>query len=106
LPAVYSVRVFAAHDAQFAAPATYTVPLGKRLILRDLDFYSGVLTGNFCLVLFAGSPDIVFFQASWAAREIGWRPWRGRQVFYAGDEIYTYGNQPVDVIGSGYLLND
>ena len=106
MPAVYSVRVGAAHDAQFGAPLTYTVPLGKRLILRDLDYYSGVINGNFVLALFAGSPDVVFFQASWAINESGWRPWRGRQVFYAGDQFYTYGDHPVDVIASGYLLDD
>lgn len=105
MAAVYSTRLLAQHDAELASPAEYTVPVAKLVVLRCIDLYSGVLTGNFALAELPGSPDVVFFQASWAAREIGWRPWRGREVFYAGDTIRIFGNQPIDVFASGYIFD-
>jgi len=103
--AVYSKRFGIAHDLMIGAELTYTVPVGFVAVLRDIDAYSGILTGNTLLGYLAATPDVVFFQASWGINETGWRSWRGRQVFYAGDTFGLSSNQFVDGAMSGYLLS-
>jgi len=103
--APYSVRLLAKHDAVLGDEATYTVPPGKVVIVRDIDLYSGQILGNTALVVQQLSPEVVFFQASWGVDELGWRSWRGRQVLYAGDTLVAWGNRVLDVIASGYLLD-
>lgn len=105
MPPVYSTRFLAQHDINVATPAQYTVPVGKLAILRDIDSYHGGLVGNILYATLASSPAVVFFQASWAINEQGWRPWRGRQVFYAGDTISLFSNHNLDVYASGYLFD-
>ncbi len=105
MPPVYSTRFLAYHDFSISAPATYTVPTGFVLVLRDIDLYNGDVLGNTAFVQFSSTPAVVFFQASWGVNELGWRPWRGRQIFYAGESFTAVANRACDILASGYLLS-
>lgn len=100
---LYSARFLAAHNIPITAPATFVVPDGLVLVVRDIDAYSAVAGGNHLLVLLSGGP--VFFQASWTPAEAGWRSWRGRQVFGPGDIVEVVAVDDVlDCMVSGYAL--
>ncbi len=100
---VFSTRFLAAHDQPAIVPATYIVPAGFVAVVRDLDVYCGdVLGGD---EFFArGSAGQVFWQATIALGETGWRFWRGRQVLYAGEQLQMFSTKVFDLSASGYLL--
>lgn len=102
--AIYSIRLGAKHDVDISNPLSYVVPAGHVVVVRCIDAFSAVLTGNELFVELHAVPAVVFFQASWAINETGWRNWRGRQVFEAADELLAFSNDALDVYISGYLL--
>jgi hypothetical protein len=101
---VYSTLFLAAHDQPAVVPATYTVPAGKLAVVRDLDAYLGTsLSARQIYAL--GSAGQVFWQASLAINESGWRSWRGRQVIPEGQSFYLFATDVWDLTASGYLLD-
>jgi len=102
---VYSTRFGSKHDLIIGDPLSYTVPAGKIAVLRDIDAYNGVITGNTVYLELVGAPNVIIWQDSWGNNETGWRDWRGRQVFYAGDEFSVYSTDLLDATMSGYLLD-
>jgi hypothetical protein len=103
---VYSTRILQAHGA--TSGATFTVPAGMVLVVRDVDCYANA-TGyiNFFLIGAAG-------QAIWWFE---WNPtdqkpamWRGRQVLLAGETLTTSVSvgisDSLDYSISGYLLSN
>lgn len=83
----------------------YTVPDGKRAVLRDIDLiatgggttqisFRNETTGE-ALVIFTGLAELESIA------------WRGRQVFYAGEVMgYYIVSGGWFLTGSGYLLSD
>lgn len=80
------------------------MPAGKVLVVRDMDAYLGSsLSAR--QIYAVGSAGQVFWQASLAANESGWRSWRGRQVLYAGESLEMFATDVWDLTASGYLLD-
>lgn len=101
--AVYSTRFLAGGFSDTFQPI-YTVPVGFRAILRDLD---AVGTGSELLELTnldAGST--IFIGEFPASGTYGHLQWQGRQVAEAGEriQIIVAGSIAASVALSGYLL--
>lgn len=100
---VYSTRLIAVHDQPAIAPATYLVPPGFTLIIRDIDVYFGSAI-SVRTVYARGSATQVFWQATVDINLAGWRQWTGRQVIEAGETFDVFATDVFDVTASGYLL--
>lgn len=101
---VYSTRLLATHDQPAITPAVYTVPVGKLLIVRDIDVYFGSALGTREVYAF-GSAGQVFWHESVGPTLNGSRQWTGRQVFYAGENFSLSATDVFDLAASGYLLD-
>jgi hypothetical protein len=100
---IYSVRFLAVHDQPAVLPAVYTVPAGHTAVVRCLDAYLGsALSAR--QIFAAGSAGQIFWEASLAINEQGWRPWRGRQVLLEGESLTMFATDVWDLSASGYLL--
>jgi len=100
---VFSTRFLAVHDQPALIKAEYVVPSSFLAVLRCIDvFYGGSLSAQ--TVLAYGSAGQVLWQETWAINLGGWRGWRGREVYYAGETIAIGGTDVMDFTASGYLL--
>lgn len=101
---IYSTRLLAVHDQPAIVQATFTVPAGKTLVVRDIDIYYG--TSLSVREVFAvGSAGQIFWYETVDANLAGWRQWTGREVFYETEVFGVYGSDVLDITASGYLLS-
>lgn len=89
------------------AAATYTVPAGSVLVLRDLDAYCNS-TGYSELYLEGPEGQTVFW-FEWNPTDRKTAEWRGRQVAYEGQTVTVNISvgiaDSIDYTLSGYLLS-
>lgn len=92
--------------ASGAVSASTLCPAGKVMVLRDVDVLNGATGGVPLLYLRdAGSGHAFTHFTGAAATELA-APWRGRQVFAAGQGFdFVASNDVWNVVCSGYLLD-
>jgi hypothetical protein len=104
--AIYSTQ-FAAGVMGTAGPnLVYTVPVGKRAVLRGMDGF--LYTGAVFVLLLSlnGNPPCIGAVASAAQPVSGIGSWAGYQVLNAGDQVFLAGNNAgISFILSGYLFD-
>ena len=102
MAALYSERIWEGRNVTSLA---YTVPAGKRLVIRDIDcFFGGGIGGG--AANFTGTLGQTFAYFSFTGLSSSAFEWRGRQVFYAGETVAMVSGQGIDVTVSGYLLTE
>lgn len=101
---IYSVRLFTGPVGP-GDSLLYAVPDGFVAVVRDVDVVNYAAAPSTNLQLYTGSSGADIWFISHPAENTYW-PWRGRQVFPAGDELRIYNGtgESVDVTVSGYLL--
>jgi hypothetical protein len=87
----------------------FLAPLGKTLVLRDVDWSTLDITGGHLHVR-SSFTRAVFIDQAWVPLSGAPQSWRGRQVFannvvdLIGVEFASVGGTAIDVVASGYLL--
>lgn len=102
-PPVYSVCVIEALG--FTLDVNYTVPAGRRLIVRDADIVFFGVSGSTTASLSNPTADVYCFSHRQTVDD-EYYGWRGRQVFDEGLTLSLQSSGPNEVSGrvSGYLL--
>jgi len=101
---VYSVKL-ADNAGVVGGPVTlFTVPAGRVYILRDVDVAQPAGIASALVLITGGTGAWVYYVAS--AVSPFYAPWRGRQVFVAGDTLkaIVIGSTTWTVLASGYDL--
>jgi hypothetical protein len=97
---VYTDRVIAGVFGGSGNPLRFTVPVGKRLVLRDVEWV-GVPQQTVTISL-AGVADLLSLLCD--AR--GFTRWDGRIAFHAGEQLLFWGSSSAaNVIATGYFFD-
>lgn len=105
MASIYSTRFIQASG--LSSSTSYLVPTGFVAIVRDLDAYCDATLGFATLFLHGALGQAIAWH-HWDATTEDQFAWRGRQVYYSGEDIEvavaTGIGVAIDVTVSGYLL--
>jgi hypothetical protein len=105
LAPIYSV-LFGHLEALPGGVDVFTVPPGHVYVLRDVDVYQDQPFGAAIVRMSANPPGTFWWAAGMPVTRYAGLPWRGRQVFEAGETLTIYADLPTTIFRlSGYDLS-